>query len=121
MTFNFIRTGVVAIGLSAGIATAASAVAQQSAHGDPKLAALAEIKPEAARDIAIDAQPGTIKDWELEMEGGGSGLRYSFDIDVNGVAHEVGVDAANGKVLENVVESATDEAREADQGREGNK
>lgn len=31
----------------------------------------------------------------------GSGLRYSFDIRQGKVVHEVGVDAADGEVLEN--------------------
>lgn len=115
MTLKLIRTGLVAAGLIAGAATAASAIAQQAAHGDPKLTAMAKLKPEAARAIVASTQAGTIKDWELEKEAGGSGLRYSFDIDVGGVIHEVGVDAANGKVLENVVESTADEAREADE------
>jgi uncharacterized membrane protein YkoI len=43
---------------------------------------------------------------ELEKEMGGSGLRYSFDIKAKGVTYEVGVDAADGSVLENTKESA---------------
>jgi hypothetical protein len=41
---------------------------------------------------------------ELEKEKGGSGLRYSFDIKIGGVTHEVGVDAKSGKLLENSAE-----------------
>ena len=33
-----------------------------------------------ARQIALKAHPGRITDEELEREGGGSGLRYSFDM-----------------------------------------
>ncbi len=44
---------------------------------------------------------------ELENEAGGSGLRYSFDIKAqDGATHEVGIDAANDKILENTVEGA---------------
>jgi uncharacterized membrane protein YkoI len=82
-------------------------------HGDPKLAAEAKITSPAARVIALKAQPGTVSEWELEKEAGGSGLRYSFDILSSGVTHEVGVDAADGEILENVIETAEDEAREA--------
>jgi uncharacterized membrane protein YkoI len=80
---------------------------------DPKLAAQAKVTVDAARVIALRALPGTIKDWELEKEGGGSGLRYSFDIESGGKMHEIGVDAADGKVIENAVETKADEAREA--------
>ena len=38
---------------------------------------------------------------ELERERGGSGLRYSFDIEVKGKVYEVGIDAVSGRVLEN--------------------
>ena len=45
-----------------------------------------------------------ITDQELENEGGGSDLRYSFDIKSGGKTHEVGVDAKTGRVLENKAE-----------------
>lgn len=51
--------------------------------------------------IALKARPGTMTDKELEREGGGSGLRYSFDIRSAGKTYEVGVDAQTGAVLEN--------------------
>ena len=54
-----------------------------------------------ASAIALKAQPGQITDEELEIEEGGSGLRYSFDIRTDGGVHEVGVDAVTGAVLEN--------------------
>lgn len=57
-----------------------------------------------ARALALKAQPGKVADQELEMEKGGSGLRYSFDIRVGATTHEVGVDAVTGAVLENHVE-----------------
>ena len=54
-----------------------------------------------ARAIALKAHPGKITDEELELEKGGTGLRYSFDIKSGKVTHEVGVDAKTGKVIEN--------------------
>ncbi len=59
---------------------------------------------EQARVIALKARPGKVTDEELEKEKGGSGLRYSFDILDGKIAYEVGVDAADGTVLENVPE-----------------
>ena len=70
----------------------------------------AELLPQAkitlaqARASAVRAHPGVITDQELEKEGGGTGLRYSFDIMNNGKTFEVGVDARTGKVLENKTE-----------------
>ena len=61
----------------------------------------AKIDIQAARDIALKARPGKITDEELEKEGGGSGLRYSFDIKIGSKTYEVGVDAVTGKLLEN--------------------
>ena len=66
-----------------------------------KLEKQATIKLNKAREIALKEHPGTITDFELEREKGGSGLRYSFDIKSNNVGYEVGVDAMSGKVLEN--------------------
>lgn len=59
-----------------------------------------------AREIAMKARPGRITDQELEKEGGGSGLRYSFDIRKGARTFEVGVDAMTGKVLENKTEGS---------------
>ncbi|MGZ5937342.1 MAG: PepSY domain-containing protein [Rhizomicrobium sp.] len=64
------------------------------------LAPRAKITMEQATAIALKERPGTVTDRELEREGGGSGLRYSFDIKSDGVVYEVGVDAKSGKVLE---------------------
>lgn len=78
----------------------------------PKHFAGAELLPMAkvtlvqARAAAMRAHPGVITDQELEKEGGGTGLRYSFDIKTNGKTSEVGVDARTGKVLENKAEGA---------------
>lgn len=64
----------------------------------------AKIGIEQARAIALKAQPGKVTDEELEQEKGGSGLRYSFDIQHDKVTQEVGVDAQTGKILENAPE-----------------
>ena len=70
------------------------------------LAGRAHISLADARAIALKARPGRFTDQELEKEAGGSGLRYSFDIKAGGRLYEVGVDAADGRVLENDAEGA---------------
>ena len=74
------------------------------AYSGEKFAHEAKISIDQARQIALQAHPGKITDEELEREGGGSGLRYSFDIKRGSVTQEVGVDAATGHVLENKAE-----------------
>ena len=69
-----------------------------------KLAPSAKVTMAQASAIALKAHPGRITDKELENEGGGSGLRYSFDIASGGKTFEVGVDAKSGAVLENKAE-----------------
>jgi uncharacterized membrane protein YkoI len=71
-----------------------------------EFAKAAKVSLAEARAIALKTFPGKIKDEELEKEKGGSGLRYSFDIEKGRVIHEVGVDAETGRVLENSAESA---------------
>ena len=66
----------------------------------------AKVTLEAARDIALKTFPGDVKEYELEKEAGGSGLRYSFVIVSHAVGHEVGIDAATGDVLENIPEGS---------------
>ena len=83
-------------------------------HGDPALAKQAAIPFERAQTIALATRSGQVKEWELEKEAGGSGLRYSFDISSNGALYEVGVDARDGAILENGVETAEEEAKEGD-------
>jgi hypothetical protein len=56
---------------------------------------------EQAREIALKAHPGRIPSQELELEDGGSGLRYSIDVKNGSLTQEVGVDAATGRILEN--------------------
>ena len=103
-----------ALAIAAGLSLAAGALSLAHAASSPtvapssyvgeKLAVKAHITIAEARIIALKARPGQITDQELENEGGGSGLRYSFDIKSGGKIHEVGVDAKTGKVLENKAE-----------------
>jgi uncharacterized membrane protein YkoI len=74
------------------------------AYTGQELAKDAKVSMVDARAIALKAHPGKITDEELENEGGGSGLRYSFDIKSEKKTFEVGVDAKTGKVLENAAE-----------------
>ncbi len=94
-----IRSLIAAGALAIGAVAAAQAFDGQQYLKDAK------VSLEQARQIALKALPGgKITAEELEREKGGSGLRYSFDIAVGQTAHEVGVDAADGKVLENSLE-----------------
>lgn len=76
------------------------------AHAKTALASEAKITMSEARAIALKAHPGKIMAEELEREGGGSGLRYSFDLKQRKQWREVGVDAMTGRVLENAAEGA---------------
>jgi uncharacterized membrane protein YkoI len=77
------------------------------AYDGQAMAGSAKVSMQQAETIAHKTQPGKIVARELEKENGGSGLRYSFDVKAtSGKTHEVGVDAATGKVLENSVEGA---------------
>jgi uncharacterized membrane protein YkoI len=93
---------IVAIALMAAAPVAVLAAAKP--YTGHELAKSAHITVEQAQAIALKARPGKVTDKELEKEPGGSGLRYSFDIVAGGKTYEVGVDAADGKVLENVAE-----------------
>jgi uncharacterized membrane protein YkoI len=84
--------------------TAVAFSVNASAYTGQELAGKANVSMEKARAIALKAHPGTITDSELENEGGGSGLRYSFDIRHGKVIQEVGVDAKTGALLENAPE-----------------
>ncbi len=72
----------------------------------PSVLKEANITMQRARQIALRTYPGKIMKEELEREGGGSGLRYSFDIRKGKQWREIGVDAITGKILENKAESA---------------
>ena len=89
------------------LAAAASLLATGAfAYTGQELAKNAKVTLDQAEKIAVKARPGKITDKELEKEVGGSGLRYSFDIKAKGITYEVGIDAADGKVLENGKEGA---------------
>lgn len=78
---------------------------QANAFTGEKYSKQAKISMQQARTIAEKQVPGgKIISEELETEHGGSGLRYSFDVEHNGKVHEIGVDAKTGKVLENSLE-----------------
>ena len=91
---------------AAGIITALAAGGSAYAYSGQRYAHDAKITMAQARHIALKAQNGKTVTGELEHEAGGSGLRYSFDIRLGKVTHEVGVDARTGKVLENSIEGA---------------
>lgn len=93
MRYLNLTIGAVAL-LLAGAAAAKPLVGHQ-------YEAQAKITLAEARATAVKTRPGVIADQELEKEGGGAGLRYSFDVRSHGVTYEVGVDAKTGKVLEN--------------------
>ncbi len=66
-----------------------------------------------ARKTALASSNGKIKSAELEKEDGKS--IYSFDIQMPDGLHEVNVDAATGKLIDDKIENAADEAKEAAQ------
>lgn len=81
------------------ISLAASAlVGPQIANAKPAGVTMAQ-----ARAIALHAAPGRIEKSEREREG--SGLRYSFDIRQGNRIHEIGVDVATGKIVEDKFEA----------------
>ncbi|MCB5944367.1 PepSY domain-containing protein [Acidocella sp. KAb 2-4] len=98
MKFLYPARTLGALTILAGLAAPALAYTGQDLAGGAK------ITIDAARSIALKAQPGNVADEELEKESGGSGLRYSFDIKSGADTHEVGIDAVTGAVLENSVE-----------------
>jgi len=100
-------TSVSALAVALAIAGGALAATHTgTSYAGHKLASKAHITLAEAQAIAMKARPGVITDQELEKEGGGSGLRYSFDIKAGGHVYEVGVDAREGRVLENGAEGA---------------
>lgn len=109
------RTMISVSAFAFALALAGGALAASHAGGSftgHELAGKAHITMAQAQAIALKARSGKITDQELEKEGGGSGLRYSFDISSSGKTYEVGVDAKTGKVLENGHEGAAAEAAE---------
>lgn len=86
------------------LAASGAAAAVPKHFAGAELLPMAKVTLTQARATAVRAHPGVITDQELEKEGGGTGLRYSFDIRNSGRTFEVGVDARTGKVLENKTE-----------------
>jgi uncharacterized membrane protein YkoI len=70
-----------------------------------ELARHARVSVMTARQLAQRVRPGIIISQVLEREAGGSGLRYSFDIKSGPRVYEVGIDARNGRVLQDDVAS----------------
>lgn len=98
-SISIILSSIAAVGL----ATAAIAVTPAPMKGAALMVG-AKVTLATARAAALKARPGTITDYELEKEAGGSGLRYSFDITSNTKPYEVGIDAKTGAILENKAE-----------------
>ncbi|HVA27410.1 MAG TPA: PepSY domain-containing protein [Candidatus Baltobacteraceae bacterium] len=94
---------VLAVSIFAS-ASAATSVPLKGAQYLPQT----KISLARARSIALAKERGTILDQELEREATGSGLRYSFDIKIGAVVHEVGVDAVTGRVLEDTIDNGND-------------
>jgi len=95
----------IAFFAAAALLAATGATAALPRHfAGAELLPMAKVSLAQARTAALRAHPGVITDQELEKEGGGTGLRYSFDIKNQGKTFEVGVDARTGKVLENKAE-----------------
>lgn len=103
------KTIPLILGAALAVCTmAASAAGALDATPHGNLASMAKVSMPQARELAMKAYPGKIVKEELEQEKGGSGLRYSFDINNGKVTHEVGIDAKTGAVLENSVEDDND-------------
>ncbi len=112
------KTIVILAAAASLVAASASVAATSATFKGHELAGRSKITLAQARKLALNARPGRIVDQELEKEGGGSGLRYSFDVASRGRTIEVGIDAVTGKVLENGAESPGKEAKEAVQEHE---
>ena len=97
---------LILIGAAALLATTGAFAAAPNHFVGANLMPMAKVSLAQARRTALAAHPGVITDQELEKEGGGTGLRYSFDIKRKGTSKtfEVGVDAKTGKLLENKAE-----------------
>lgn len=76
-----------------------SELAFMKAHQDE-----ATVSQEEAETAALEAQPGTVL--ESELEAGGDGLIWEVEIDDGTEIHEVTVDAQTGEVLGGETEGA---------------
>jgi len=73
----------------------------------------AKVSMAEARTAALAVENGKVTSAELEKEKGKQ--IYSFDIQMPDGLHEVNIDAVTGKVVEDTIENAQDEAAEAAQ------
>jgi len=99
----FLRTTALVL---ATATAAALTMATANAYPGEKYASQAHVTMTQARAKALAAVPGTVKSSELELESGGSGLRYTFDIANKAGLREVGIDAKTGAILENSADQA---------------
>jgi predicted small secreted protein len=77
-----------------------SAAPSDTGYVGENMAGEARIDIASARSRALSERPGEITSQSLQRREGGSGLRYSFDIQSDGVNYEVGVDAVSGATLQ---------------------
>jgi uncharacterized membrane protein YkoI len=91
----------------------ASPAQQEKQDGQAALRKEAKISMRQAQKTALAKEPGAIKSKELEKENGK--LIYSFDILTKAGIHELQVDAINGEVVSDTVESKAAEAKEKQQ------
>lgn len=97
---------LTALALGALLVFAAGAA---HAYTGEEYAKQARLSLAQARTMALMKFPGTVLEQELSKQSGGSGLRYSFDIqNGGGEIREIGIDAKTGKLLKDA--KATDTA-----------
>ncbi len=87
--------------IAVGTQATPARVMSDSGYVGARLAGDARIDIARARALALGARAGEVTSQMLQRHSGGSGLRFAFDIRSDGVTYEVGVDAADGTVLEN--------------------
>ncbi len=87
----------------ATIALASFGAAGFAATADSVIRPVGVAMPKA-RDIALHARPGEVMSEQIETREGGSGMRYTFNINTGQATYEVGIDANTGVVLVNGVE-----------------
>ena len=100
----------LAISFVIALTLVCSIAAQEKKESKKALAKEAKITMKQARDAALKAAPGKIKEEELERENGK--LVYSFDIRTKEGTKEVQINAIDGSVVSVETETAADEAKE---------
>jgi predicted small secreted protein len=78
-----------------------SAAPSDTGYAGENMASETRIDIASARARALSERPGQVTSQSLQRRDGGSGLRYSFDIQSDSVNYEVGVDAVSGAILQN--------------------